>query len=62
MEHSLHLHVSGVAGRAGDNGMGERILQTGATDVADAILFDVADALPMRLRWRGSRCTGRDCP
>ena len=44
MEHSVHLHVSGVAGCAGNNGMGEWILQAGTTDVADAIWFDVADA------------------
>ena len=44
MEHSVQLHVRGVAGRAGDNRMGERILQAGAADVADAIFFDVTDA------------------
>jgi len=44
MEHSVQFHVSGVMGRAGNNGMGERILQAGTADVADAIWFDVADA------------------
>jgi len=43
MEHSIHLHVSGVAGGAGNNGMGQRILQTPAADVADAICFNVTD-------------------
>ena len=44
MEHPVHLDVSGVAGRPSNNGMGERILQTGAADVTDPIWFDVADA------------------
>jgi hypothetical protein len=44
MEHSVQLHVRGVAGSAGDNRMGERILQAGTADVADAIFFDVTDA------------------
>ena len=44
MEHSIHLHVSGIAGRAGNNRMGERILEARTANVADAICFNVTDA------------------
>jgi hypothetical protein len=44
MEHSVQFQISGVMGRAGNNGMGERILQACTADVTDAIWFDVADA------------------
>ena len=62
VQHSVHLHVSGVAGRAGDNGMSERILQAGATGVAGAVFFDVTRRPQEHPRSRGSRCNGRDCP
>ncbi len=43
MEHSLHLYVGGVASGAGDDGMGQRILQAGAAGVTRAILLDMTD-------------------
>ena len=46
MEHPIQLHVSGVMGRAGNNGMGERILQTPAVssspDVVSPAVGDLA--------------------
>src|SRR4029077_6921665 len=43
MEHSLDLYVGGVASSAGDDGMGQRILQAGAAGVAGAVCLDVPD-------------------
>ena len=45
MEHSLHLYVGGVASGAGDDGMGQRILQAGAAGVAGAVFLDVTDTV-----------------
>ena len=44
MKHPVHFHVSGVPGGAGDNGMGERILDAATANVANTIFFHVADA------------------
>jgi hypothetical protein len=44
MKHSVYREISGVPGRAGNNRMGERILEAGAANLADAIWFHVTNA------------------
>ena len=40
MEHPLHFDVCGVASRARDDGMSQRILQAGATGMTSAVFLD----------------------
>jgi len=45
MKHSLHLYVRRVASGAGDDGMGQGILQAGATGMTGAVFLDVTDTV-----------------